>query len=101
MASPLIAAKALENSRRWLLSPSHRERFRQIGEGGAARDQVTCRPEPLERTLIGHRSEDRDRPAPIRDFDRLTAFDAPKELTRPLSQLPNPHTCHVLLVAHR
>ena len=46
-------AKTLENPRRSLLPLSHRERFGQIAEVGATRDQVTCRTKPVERTLIG------------------------------------------------
>src|SRR5207249_603613 len=41
-----------------------------------------------------------DRTTTVGDLDRLARLDAAKELTRALSQLPHPHTHHVLFVAH-
>jgi hypothetical protein len=77
-----------------------RQRRGKVIEAAPTSDEVTGRFELRQRAGRGDRSEQGDRAPPVSDLDGLARFDASKQLARSLPQLPYPHACHVLFVAH-
>ena len=84
-----------------LLSSPQLQRLREIFEVGHGWDNFARSPEPLQRFALRQRCQHRYWPSTVRDLNRFAAFDATQKFTRALPQLPYPHTCHVLFIAHQ
>lgn len=86
--------------RRRLLVRPERKRRGQVAQVLPARDEVTDSLEMLDRPPAGQRGEDGHWAAAVGDLYGLSSLNTSEQLARPLAELANAHTDHVLVVAH-
>jgi len=99
-SSTFLTSKAAKHCR-WQLNRLRSKRRRKVIDVTARRFDLSRGSQLLERAPLRHWGEESYGSATVGYLDRLSTTDLTEQLARPLSQLPNSHANHVLLIAHR
>jgi hypothetical protein len=97
--SAFLTAKAAKHCRRQIITLGSERRWKVI-EVTVRRFDLTRGSQQLEGFALGKWTEEGYGSSAVGYLDRLSVLNLTKQLAGPLSQLPNSHSGHVLLIAH-
>lgn len=99
--SALVPPEAFQRRRRRLGLRAEFDQLRQVVLVLSRSLDLACGSQPLHGTAVGKGRQERHRPAPIGDLNRLTLLDKAKKLACSLPKRPYTDRSHKLLVAHQ